>query len=161
MSDAHGDRWLTNTLQCSSFIIKKTQHMLKLLSHTQTHTQLFKSPLSRTTRVGWYQKKHSLTHTHPDHQTSFINFLHLLWNPPCSVYVFNSPFPQPLLRSSLVFLLVWDAILHTPYISLPSRHHLSATHSHTITACFAVVPRLCHLFLTSLSAPYLEICLLP
>jgi len=25
-----------------------------------------------------YQKKHSPTHTHPDHQMSFINFLHLL-----------------------------------------------------------------------------------
>ena len=32
---------------------------------------------SGTTRVGWYQKKHSPTHTHPDHRTSFINFLHL------------------------------------------------------------------------------------
>jgi len=34
-------------------------------------------PPSGTTWVGWYQKKHSPTHTHPD-QTSFINFLHLL-----------------------------------------------------------------------------------
>jgi len=33
---------------------------------------------SGTTWVGWYQKKHSPTHTHPDHQTSFINFVHLL-----------------------------------------------------------------------------------
>jgi len=32
---------------------------------------------SGTTRVGWYQKKHSPTHTHPDHRTSFIIFLHL------------------------------------------------------------------------------------
>ena len=43
-----------------------------------THTQPFNGPLSGTTRVGQYQKKHSPTHTHPDHQTSFINFLHLL-----------------------------------------------------------------------------------
>jgi len=35
-------------------------------------------PLSGTTRVGRYQKKHSPTHTHPVRQTSFINFLHLL-----------------------------------------------------------------------------------
>ena len=34
--------------------------------------------VSGTTRVGWYQKKHSPTHTHPDHQTPFINSLHLL-----------------------------------------------------------------------------------
>jgi len=29
------------------------------------------------------------------------------------------------------------------------------------TACFAVIPVLCHLFLISFSAAYLEICLLP
>jgi len=32
---------------------------------------------SGTTRVGRYQKKHSPTHTHPDHRASFIIFLHL------------------------------------------------------------------------------------
>ena len=32
---------------------------------------------SGTTRVGRYQKKHSPTHTHPDHRASFITFLHL------------------------------------------------------------------------------------
>jgi len=41
-----------------------------------THKQLFNGLLSRTTRVCCYQKKHSPTHTHPDHQTSFIIFLH-------------------------------------------------------------------------------------
>jgi len=43
-----------------------------------TYTQLFNSRLSGTTWVSQYQKKHLPTHTHPDHQTSFINFLHLL-----------------------------------------------------------------------------------
>ena len=47
-------------------------------THTHTHTQPFNSLWSGTTRVGRYQKKHSPTHTHPDHRTSFINFLHLL-----------------------------------------------------------------------------------
>ena len=32
---------------------------------------------SGTTRVGRYQKRHSPTHTHPDHRASFIIFLHL------------------------------------------------------------------------------------
>ena len=59
-------------------------------THTHTHTQPFNGPLSRTTWVGRHQKKHSEhspTHTHPDHQTSFINFLHLLRSiyPPCSI----------------------------------------------------------------------------
>jgi len=34
--------------------------------------------LSRTVQVSWYQNKHSPTHTYPDHQSSFICFLHLL-----------------------------------------------------------------------------------
>ena len=34
--------------------------------------------LSGTTWASRYQKKQSPTHTHPDHRTSFINFLHLL-----------------------------------------------------------------------------------
>ena len=42
-----------------------------------THTQPFNGLWSGTTRVGQYQKKHSPTHNHPDHRTSFINFLHL------------------------------------------------------------------------------------
>jgi len=38
----------------------------------------FYGPLSVTTQVSRYQKKHSLTHTYPDHQSSFISFIHLL-----------------------------------------------------------------------------------
>ena len=48
------------------------QAMHKLTS--LLHTQPFNGFWSGTTRVGWYQKKH----THPDHRTSFVNFLHLL-----------------------------------------------------------------------------------
>ena len=44
-------------------------------AHTHTHVQ--NGPLSGTTRVGRYRKKYSPTHTHPDHRTSFIAFLHL------------------------------------------------------------------------------------
>jgi len=36
----------------------------------------FYSPLSGTTRVSRYQKKHSPTH-HPDHHPTFISFFHL------------------------------------------------------------------------------------
>jgi len=50
--------------------------------------------LRRQCRVGRYQKKHSPTHTHPDHRTSFINFLHLLRSIASyvfSFYVLDSP----------------------------------------------------------------------
>jgi len=48
-----------------------------ILEDVHTHNHL-NDPLSGTIRVGQYQKKHSPTHTHPDHQTSFINIPHLL-----------------------------------------------------------------------------------
>jgi len=51
--------------------------MLCLLTHTQQQQQQpFYGPLSRTTWVSRYQKKHSPTH-HPDHPI-FISFFHLL-----------------------------------------------------------------------------------
>ena len=43
----------------------------------QQQQQPFNGRLSGTTRVGWYQKKHSPAHTHPGQRTSFITFLHL------------------------------------------------------------------------------------
>ena len=101
------------------FMQSKNQH---------THTQPFNGLLSGTTRVGRYQKKHSPTHTHPDHWTSFIIFLHLQPSMASSVLVYelDSPLGQPLSRFSLVFLLALDPQLHKkvkgkvfPY-SLPS-----------------------------------------
>jgi len=47
---------------------------------------LFHGPLSGTTQVRQYQKKHSTTHTYRDHQSSFISVLHLLWS------IASSPF---------------------------------------------------------------------
>jgi len=43
---------------------------------TTTQQQLFYGPLSGTTRVSRYQKKHSPTY-HPDHHPIFISFFHL------------------------------------------------------------------------------------
>ena len=79
------------------------------------------------------------------------------WHPLYSTYVLDSPHVQPLSRSSLVFLLVLNPQLHTPYISSPSHRHLFATHDRTSAACSDAVPMLCHLPLVSLSAPYLGI----
>ena len=42
----------------------------------QEQQQPFYGPLSGTTQLSWYQKKHSSTH-HPDHHRIFINFFHL------------------------------------------------------------------------------------
>ena len=55
-----------------------------------THTQPFNSLLSGTTWVGRYQKKHSLTHTHPDHRTSFIILLHLQRSMAYSLFILRA-----------------------------------------------------------------------
>jgi len=107
-------------------------------THTHTHTQPFNGRWSGTTRVGWYKKKHSPTHTHPDHRTSFINFLHLLRSTASSLFSLYAR--QPLSRSSLVL----DTLHHTPCISSPNHHLLFA-------ACSAVIPMPCHLYPVSLS----------
>jgi len=64
-------------------------------------------------------------------------------------------FARPLSMSSLVYLLVWSPPPHIPYISSPNHCLLFAAHAHTIAACFALVPRLYHLFLVSFSTLYL------
>jgi len=85
-------------------------------THTHTHTQPFDGRWSGTTWVGRYQKKHSPTHNHPDHQTYFINFLHLLWSVASSLFSLHawqsfSPIsPSPLWSWTLYFIL--NAFLH-------------------------------------------------
>ena len=61
------------------------------------------------------------------------------------------------LSSSFLWSTSWDPPLHNPYISSPNHCLLFAAHAHTITTCFAVVLRLCHLILVSLSTLYLEL----
>ena len=114
--------------------------------------------LSTTTRVSRYQKKHSHTHTHThtpivviNHPLSASSVYYDPWHPPCSVYVPHSLFPQYLSNFSLVYLLAWHPPLHTVYISSPNHCLLFAAHVLTIATCFAVVPRLYHLILVSLS----------
>ena len=113
------------------------------------------------TKAGTRRNIHQLTPIliigHPLSTSSIYNDQ---WHPLCSVYELDSPLGQLLSRSSLVFLLVLDPLLDTPCISSRNHHLLFAAHVHTIAACSAVIPMLCHLYLVCLSAPYLEICLL-
>ena len=55
------------------------------LSEQQQQQQPFYGPLSGTTRVSRYQKKHSPTH-HPDHHPVFISFFHLPWSIASSLF---------------------------------------------------------------------------
>jgi len=132
----------------------RTSYRNNTISTKHTQTQTFNGPLSGTTQVGWYQKKQSPTPIHPDHQTSFINFLHLLRSihPPCSMYVLDSPFPRPLSRSSLVFLLVWDLLLqlwpkalykcnYYYFLSIQARSHFRETYCFAQNCCTTVLSK--------------------
>jgi len=138
----------------------RTRTRTRTHTHAHTHTQPFNGLWFGTTRVGRYQKKHPLTPIliirHPLSTSSIYNDQ---WHPLCSFCVLDSPLVQPLSRSSLVFLLVLDPQLHTPYISSPSHHLLFAAHGHTNAACSAAIPMLCHLYLVSLSLNSLLGCL--
>ena len=70
---------------------------LKIISQEIAHSwqqqqqqQPFNGLWSGTTRVGQYQKKHSPTHTRPDHRTSFIIFLHLQWSMVSSLFILRA-----------------------------------------------------------------------
>jgi len=67
---------------------------------------------------------------------------------------------QPLSTFSLVYHLAWSPPPHISYTSSPNQCFVFATHAHTIATCFAVVPRLYHLFLVFLSTPYFKLYLL-
>ena len=129
--------------------------------HTHTHNRL-------TAFCPWLPgqagtRRNTLTLTpiliigHPLSASSIYNDQ---WHPLCSFYVHDSPLIQPLPRSSLVFLLVLDPRLHTPYISSHNHHLLFAAHTHTNAAWSAAIAMLCHLYRVSLSAPHLGVCLL-
>jgi len=109
-------------------IVYKTVH-----NDLQQQQQPFYGPLSGTTRVSWYQKKHSPTR-HPDHHPIFISFCHLPRSIASSLFKLRAwqSFAQPLSMSSLVYLLVWSPPPHIPYISSPNRCLLFAAHAYTI-----------------------------
>ena len=96
-----------------------------------------------------------------NHPLSASSIYYDPWHPRYSIYVLDSLFVQPLSKSRLMSLLVWNLPLHTSYISSPNHYLLFSTYTHTIATCFfIVIPRLCHLILVSLSTLYLELYLL-
>ena len=116
---------------------------------TTSATSTILQPLSGTTRVSRYQKKHSYTQTYLDHQPSFISFLHLLQSIASSLFTLRAW--QSLCTTSLQILFGLPLGLEpsTSYSIMSSPNHclLFATHAHTIAICVAVVSRLCYLFL--------------
>ena len=132
-----------------------------LSAHTHTHTTVLQLCGICPRQPGWAGTRrniHPLTHIMViSHPLSASSIYYDPRKPTCSNYMPDNLFPQTVSKFSLVYLFIWHPPLHTPYIS--SRNHClpSTTHAHTITTCFAVLPRLCHLILVSLSTLYLEL----
>jgi len=128
-------------------------HSFTTHTHARTHTHIHTHTQSLSGR-GRYQKKHSPTHTHPDHRTSFIfiTFLHLLRSLASSLFSLSAR--QSSLTTSLqvLFGLPLGLELHTPCISSPYHQLLFAAYPHSNAACSAVIPMLCHLYQVSLSS---------
>ena len=130
--------------------------MLFHILQQQQRQQPFYGPLSGTTQMSWYQKKHSPTHIYHGHKLSLICLLHLLQSMASSL--FNPRALQSFSTISLNFLwsTSWPGTLHF-------MHH---TFLHLIFVFFSQhMPIHCNLiavvlrlsFNSSLSALYLEL----
>ena len=104
----------------------------------QQQQRPFNGLWSGTTRVGWYQKKHSPTHTHPDQHASFITFLHL----------------QRSMASSLFNLCAWHSSRTTSYqrsLFCCNTNAMSSTHSLSLSSLLGSLSfNLPHIHLTIL-----------
>jgi len=71
--------WIRVFLLLDRLPAKANEPCLPPPTHRHTHNRFTAlCILSGTTRVSWYQKKHSPTHTYRGHQSSLICFLHLI-----------------------------------------------------------------------------------
>ena len=153
----HALSLLLETAIINTMASKKQSHLYQIMTifnnYTHTHNLLMALCLGLPGQASTRRNIHPLTAIpFIRHPLSSSSICYHQQQPPCSIYMLDNPFPQPLSRSSFVFFLVWGPLLHTPCISSPSRH-LFATHAHIIAACSAVMSMLRHLFQTSLSAP--------
>jgi len=117
--------WNSRTRVVTVFIFKeKAYQWWPWLTFNWVHTH---NRWSGTTWVGWYQKN---THAHPDHRTSFINFLHLLRSIASSVFSLRAW--QSSLTTSLQVLFGFPLGFgpSTSYsMHFFTQHHLFAAHA--------------------------------
>jgi len=129
-----------------SWLSQKEDRSKQIMSWVQYNNTTTTTILSGTTRVSWYQKKHSPTH-HPDHHPIFISFFHLPRFIASSLFKLRAW--QSFCTTSLHILfglpLGLEPPPHIPYISSPNQCLLFAAHAHTIAACFAAVSMLYHI----------------
>ena len=156
-----GLQYLHQFTVCFTWFTAKS--LLTLFRFLYSHYKLlllqpFYGPLAGTTCVSRHQKKHSPTHLF----WSSSNLYQLLpsttiYSILFSIYMFDNLFAQPLSKSSFGLPLGLEPLTSYSIHFFTNQCLLFATQAHTIATCFAVVQRLYHLFLVSLTTLYLEL----
>ena len=134
------------TQQCRNYLHDKSWPN-RWYEQQQQQQRPFNGLWSGTTQVGRYQKKHSPTHTHPDHRASFITFLHL----------------QRSMASSLFNLRAWQSSLTTSVqvlFGLPLGLEPSTTYSVHFFTQFPSCHCLCKALRSMRSRVYEMVCCL-
>jgi len=111
-ADSQFNRWWSSCIGLSTPVPLKPN----VAYYTLPTTTTIYSPLSETTRVSRYQKKHLPTHTYHDHQPSFISFLHLVWFIASSLFNLHvwQSFCTTSLQVQFGLTWVWNSLLHIP-----------------------------------------------
>ena len=150
-------------VEVEHMVTKKTERFPNAITTTTTTTTTAVLQLSGfcPRLPEWASTKKNIHPLTPiliiNHPLSAFSIYSNPWHPPCSIYVPDSLFAQPLSKSSFVYLLVRHPLLHTSYISSPNHCLLFTAHAHTIATCSSAVLRLCPLIPVSLSTLYLEL----
>jgi len=149
-SDGHRQTLASATLHLGLVTHAGTHARTHARTHTHTHTHNRFTALwilSGTTRCEPVPEE-TCIHSHLviNRLLSASSIYYDPWHPPCSIHapdnLFHNLYPSFLWSTSWLDTLRFICLLHT-FIH-------QVTQAHTITACFAVVPRLCHLILISL-----------
>ena len=129
--------------------------------HTQTHNHL--TAFVRDNPGRQYQKKHSPTHTQPDHRTSFIIFLHLQRSMASSLFILHAWQSSRTTSLQVLFGLPlglgpWTSYsIHFFTQSSSFFYRCTCPYQRSLFRCSTNV--MSSIRNLSLSAPYMEICL--
>ena len=124
------------------------------MTHTHTHTQPFYGFVDFVRdNPGEPVPEETFTHSHSSSSSIIpICFLHLLWSMASSLFNPHTWHSFSTISVQVFFGLPLGLAPFTSYSISSSNYCLHFTaNAHTTATCFAVVPRLCHLILASLS----------
>jgi len=145
------------TLVYSSFV-DYDQNIPVLTTTTTTNTTILRLSGFCLGQPGWASTRRNIHPLTPivviSHPLSASSIFYDPWHLPCSIYM-----PESFSKISIQVFLGLPGTLHSILHTFlhPNIVFFFTAHAHTIATCFAVVPKLCHLILVSLSTLYLEL----